>query len=225
MSNAKGCRARRRWVGHPVDWQGGHRPYSVRSAVTKQRPDHRNRRQRPQPSTAPTTHRIRSMPITTTQAQARWHEIVNDPALQDLPYKVETNRRGQLILSPHSNRHSLQQRAILHLLDRHAPAGMSAPEFALATNQGVKVPDVVWMSDERWEAMQQTGDPSTLAPEICVEVLSASNTVEELAEKRTLYRDAGADEVWLVEPDGRIRFFRASEMDRSEIAPDCPSHT
>ena len=175
------------------------------------------------------------MPITTTQAQARWHEIVNDPALQDLPYKVETNRRGQLILSPHSNRHSLQQRAILHLLDRHAPAGMSAPEFALATNQGVKVPDVVWMSDERWEAMQQTGDPSTLAPEICVEVLSASkicveglsasNTGDELAEKRALYQEIGADEVWLVEPDGCIRFFRASEMDRSEIAPDCPSHT
>jgi Uma2 family endonuclease len=165
------------------------------------------------------------MPTTTTQAQARWHEILDDPALQDLPYKVETNRRGQLILSPHSNRHSLQQRAILQLLDRHAPAGMSAPEFALATKQGVKVPDVVWMSDERWEAMQQTGDPSTLAPEICVEVLSASNTVDELAEKRALYREIGADEVWLVEPNGRIRFFRASEIDRSEIAPDCPLHT
>jgi len=102
---------------------------------------------------------------------------------------------------------------------------MSAPAFALATSQGVKVPDVVWMSDERWEAMQQTGDPSTLASEICVEGLRASNTGDELAEKRALYREVGADEVWLVEPDGRIRFFRASEMDRSEIAPDCPSHT
>lgn len=165
------------------------------------------------------------MPTTTTQVQARWHEIVDDPVLQDLPYKVETNRRGQLVLSPHSNQHSRLQKAILKLLDRHAPGGESFPEFALATDQGVKVPDVVWMSEERWKAMQQTGDPSTLAPEICVEVLSASNTVEELAEKRALYRDAGADEVWLVEPDGRIRFFRASEVDHSAIAPDCPSHT
>jgi len=164
------------------------------------------------------------MPTTTTQVQARWHEIVDDPVLRDLPYKVETNTRGQLILSPHSNRHSLQQRAMLRLLDRHAPAGMSAPEFALATDQGVKVPDVVWMSEERWETMQQTGDPSTLAPEICVEVLSASNTVKELAGKRALYRETGADEVWLVEPDGHIRFFQASEVDHSEIAPDCPSH-
>ena len=165
------------------------------------------------------------MPTTTTQAQARWHEIVDDPALQDLPYKVETNRRGQLILSSHSNHHSLQQRSVQQLLDRYAPEGIVAPEFALATDRGVKVPDVVWMSATRWEAMRQTGDPSTLAPEICVEVLSASNTVDELAEKRALYRDAGADEVWLVEPDGRIRFFRANVTDRSKIAPDCPSHT
>jgi Uma2 family endonuclease len=165
------------------------------------------------------------MPTTTTQAQERWQEIAADPVLQDLPYKVETNRRGQLILSPHSNRHSLQQRSVQQFLDRHAPEGIVAPEFALATDQGVKVPDVVWMSAARWEAMQQTGDPSTLAPEICVEVLSASNTVDELAEKRALYREVGAEEVWLVEPDGRIRFFGASEINHSEIAPDCPSHT
>lgn len=165
------------------------------------------------------------MPTTTTQAQERWAEIVADPALRDLPYKVETNTRGQLILSPHSNRHSLQQRAILRLLDRHAPAGMSAPEFALATDQGIKVPDVVWMSGERWDAMQQTGDPSTLAPEICVEGLSESNSVDEMADKRALYREIGAEEVWLVEHDGRIRFFRDEEIDQSKIAPDCPAHT
>jgi hypothetical protein len=43
------------------------------------------------------------MPTTTTPAeehQARWQEIVADPALRDIPYKVETNHRGQLVLSP-----------------------------------------------------------------------------------------------------------------------------
>jgi Uma2 family endonuclease len=163
------------------------------------------------------------MPTTTTQAQERWQEIVADPVLRDLPYRVETNARGQLILSPHSNRHSRLQKAMLKLLDRHAPDGESFPEYAIATPQGVKVPDVVWMSLEREERMRQTGDPSTLAPEICVEVLSASNTVDELAEKRALYREIGAEEVWLVEPDGHIRFFGASEIDRSEIASECPT--
>lgn len=164
------------------------------------------------------------MPTTVTQEQERWREIVADPVLRDLPYKVETNSRGQLILSPHSNRHSLRQRSIQQLLDRHAPAGIVAPEFALATPQGVKVPDVVWMTEARWEAMQETGDPSTLAPEICVEVLSASNTVEEMADKRALYREAGAEEVWLVEHEGRIRFFETEELEQSAIAPECPDH-
>jgi Uma2 family endonuclease len=163
------------------------------------------------------------MPTTTTQAQARWQEIAADPALRDLPYTVETNARGQLILSPHSNRHSRLQKAMLKLLDRHAPDGESFPEYAIATPQGVKVPDVVWMSPEREERMRQTGDPSTLAPEICVEILSASNTVEEMDGKRTLYRGAGAEEVWMVEHDGRIRFFRASEIGCSEIASECPT--
>lgn len=112
---------------------------------------------------------------------------------------------------------------MLKLLDRHAPDGESYPEYALATPQGVKVPDIVWMSPEREKEMERTGDPSTLAPEICVEILSASNTVEEMDGKRTLYREAGAEEVWLVEPDGRIRFFRASEIDRSEVASECPT--
>lgn len=162
------------------------------------------------------------MPTTTTREQEQWNEIVNDPALRELPYKVETNAQGQIILSPQTNRHSVQQKRIQDLLDEHAPEGMSPPELALATSQGVKVPDVAWMSDGRWEQMQNTGDPSTLAPEICVEVLSESNTVDEMAEKRALYRDSGAEEVWIVEQDGRIRFYADGEIESSQIAPNVP---
>jgi hypothetical protein len=51
------------------------------------------------------------MPTTTTEAkeqQERWLEIASDPLLSELPYKVETNHRGQIILSPHKNRHTFQ---------------------------------------------------------------------------------------------------------------------
>jgi Uma2 family endonuclease len=70
--------------------------------------------------------------------------------------------------------------------------------------------------------MRDTGDPSTLAPELCVEILSASNTDDELREKRALYREIGAEEVWVVDPDGRIRFFAETERDASALAPSCP---
>jgi len=167
------------------------------------------------------------METTATRHQKRWEEIVRDPALQDLPYKAETNERGQIILSPHSTRHARQQARILRLLNRilsgdHLEAGEAYPEYPVATPEGVKQPDAVWVSREREERMRATGEPPTLAPEICVEILSASNTDAEMVEKRRVYREAGADEVWLVSEDGDIRFYADDELDRSRLAPECP---
>jgi Uma2 family endonuclease len=42
-------------------------------------------------------------------------------------------------------------------------------------------------------------------------------------EKRALYREAGAQEIWLVELDGRIRFFGDDEQEQSQLAPDMPN--
>lgn len=154
--------------------------------------------------------------------QAQWAEITRDPALQGLAYKVETNERGQILLSPHQNRHSFRQYDIQKLLEEHAPAGVVPPEFALATPKGVKAPDVVWMSPDRRKDIEKTGDPTTLAPELCVEVMSDSNTWDEMHDKRELYREAGADEVWIVAPNGRVRFFGEGELETSKIAPAFP---
>ncbi len=146
-----------------------------------------------------------------------------DPTLDGLPYKVETNARGQLILSPRTNRHSDLQSALFQLLQQYAPEGHISVEYALATPEGVKAPDVVWMSRERREKMRATGDPSTLAPEVCVEVMSTSNTNEEMQKKRARYRTIGAEEIWVVSEDGAIRFYAEEEIDHSAIAPGCPN--
>jgi len=166
------------------------------------------------------------MPTTLARQQKRWNEIVRDPTLRDLSYKIETNERGQLLLSPRKNEHSFTQTTLLDLLKEHAPAGRRAPEFAIATPKGTKSPDVVWMSDDRWREMEETGDPTTIAPEICVEVMSPANTEDEMSEKATLYFEAGAEEVWIVEEDGHIQFLGqdGDELDQSRIAPDYPSH-
>jgi len=154
--------------------------------------------------------------------QKRWGEIASDPTLDGLPYKVETNARGQIILSPHTNRHSDLQAALFRLLQQHAPGGHISVEYALAMPRGVKAPDVVWMSRARRAEMRETGDPSTRAPEVCVEGMSTSNTEEEMQEKRALYLEIGAEEVWIVDEGGTIRFFKDEEIARSEIAPACP---
>ncbi|MCS3940471.1 Uma2 family endonuclease [Salinibacter ruber] len=171
------------------------------------------------------------MPTTARAAdhQERWHEIISDPGLRELPYTVETNHRGQIVLSPRKNRHSVAQEQIQGLLDEHAPNGLQPTEFAIATAGGVKVADVIWMSPGRWEHMQETGDPSTLAPEICVEVMPESNDWEsndwdEMHSKRTLYLEAGAEEVWVVTEEGAVRFFADEETKASGVLPGFPEH-
>ena len=162
------------------------------------------------------------MPPTLTERQAQWREIVEDPSLHNLPYKVETNARGQLILSPHRSDHTRRQSHLFRLLQRHVPEGLISVNYALATPAGVKAPDVVWMSPEREREMAQTGDPSARAPELCAEMTSASTTDAAMQEKRTLYRDIGAEEVWIVSAEGTIRVFGEGGQTSSRIAPSCP---
>jgi Uma2 family endonuclease len=64
-----------------------------------------------------------------------------------------------------------------------------------------------------------------IAPEICVEVRSPSNTDAEMDAKRALYFEAGAEEVWICDEDGAMRFYDADgEMDASHRAPAFPAH-
>jgi Uma2 family endonuclease len=166
------------------------------------------------------------MPTATPSAkkhQERWQEIVEDPLLSALPYKVETNDRRQIVLSPNQADHSYLQGDLIGLLYEHAKEGRPFPEFPITTADGVKVPDVVWMTARRREEVDATGDPPTLAPEICVEVMSESNDWDEMKAKIDLYREAGAEEVWVVEEDGRIRFFADEEMEESALAPEFPT--
>jgi len=166
------------------------------------------------------------MPTTTTPAQEyqeRWQEIIADPSLRDLPYKVETNATGQIVLSPHSARHARRQKHIEKRLDGLLESGEAFSEYPIVTTEGTKQADVIWASDQRLDEMVETGDPPTLAPEICVEVLSPSNKWENIREKIGLYLEAGAEEVWVMDTERQVRFFGEEELERSEIAPGFPS--
>ena len=160
---------------------------------------------------------------TTSDPMTLWCRVLGDPQLQDLPFKIETNQRGQLVLSPHNPRHSKRQLQIGELLGKVTSSGARAVEFSVATAQGIKVPDVIWMSAERDAQIPEEAPASPVMPELCVEVLSSSNTEEEMMEKRTLYFEEGAEEVWVVEEDGQVIFYSAEGvLQHSKIAPDFP---
>jgi len=166
------------------------------------------------------------MPTTTTakeEHQKRWQEIVGDPLLSDLPYKVETNHRGQIVLSPHQFSHSQLQRAIQKKLDAVMAGGEVFPECPITTGKGVRQADVTWASESRVREMEGAGDPPTVAPEICIEVMSGSNDWDEMEEKRGLYREAGAEEVWIVTEEGEVHFFAEEKLRASGIAKEFPS--
>lgn len=155
-----------------------------------------------------------------------WSRALRDPSLRDLPYKIETNEHGQLVMSPQKPGHGLLQGRIVAMLVKHVERqGRSAVEFAIETSRGVKLPDVVWISEDRLREVPPDAEAAPIAPEICIEVLSYSNTRGEIEEKRHLYFERGAVEVWTCDMNGRMRFFDSSrEQSSSAIAPTFPQH-
>lgn len=155
-----------------------------------------------------------------------WSRALRDPSLRDLPYKIETNEYGQLVMSPRKPKHSHAQSRIDVLLSKLVPrTGRGVVEFAIETSMGVKLPDVGWISEERWSGIPDDAEASSVAPEICVEVLSKSNTRAEIDEKRSLYFERGALEVWTCAVNGDMRFYDPSgPLPASRLAPDFPDH-
>jgi len=152
----------------------------------------------------------------------KWEEVCENKYLQDLPFKIELNRFGQIVMSPAKKKHSVYQGEIEHLLRVLKQGGKVFPECPIQTSDSVKVADVVWMSLERY---QQTEDEEVLsiAPEICVEIKSASNTKAEMNSKKDLYLEARAEEVWFCSEKGQISFYnRQGQLSRSVLVPDFP---
>jgi len=146
----------------------------------------------------------------------RWDEVLRDPSLQDLPYKIELNAWGKIEMSPASNRHGRLQIAIGAELMRHL-GGVAISECSILTRIGIRVPDVIWASADFMDGCGEI-TPYVKAPEICVEIISPSNVQAEIDEKIGAYVAAGAVEVWLVSEDGRIRYFDSTgEKTRSDF--------
>lgn len=73
------------------------------------------------------------------------------------------------------------------------------------------------------EDLDPDDDASSIAPEICIEVLSPGNTPDEIESKRSLYFASGAVECWTCDENGRMRFFdRDVELSASRLVPRFP---
>lgn len=150
----------------------------------------------------------------------RWQEIVDSPLFRDLPFKIETDATGKIVMSPASNRHSIRQGLLMQLLSRACLDGLAFPECSIQTADGVKVADVVWISDALL-AQYENVTPLPVTPEIVIEIVAPSNTVSELLRKKELHFARGAEEFWLCDENGGLRFFNNhAELPASARVPE-----
>jgi Uma2 family endonuclease len=157
----------------------------------------------------------------------KWQQVCEDKTLADLPYKIELDKYGKLIMSPTHKRRSKLQVKIQRLLLQLMPTGDPLPECAVETAEGIKVPDVAWISTERWASLNPDEASCSKSPEICIEILSPANAAGEMLGtlekpgKRELYFAAGANEFWMCDEAGRILFYSPSgQLTRSLLCPN-----
>ena len=156
--------------------------------------------------------------LSRAELRARWLDLANDPLVAAIPFKVELNEKGAIEVTPANTRHGVLQAFVSSELTRLMPHGTTITECAVETQIGVRVPDVAWASPD---FIARHGLPSTFpgAPELCVEIVSPTNSKIEMREKTATYLAAGAREVWLVAEDGSVEMFDASgRIDASSFA-------
>ncbi|MEK7831824.1 MAG: Uma2 family endonuclease [Acidobacteriota bacterium] len=148
-----------------------------------------------------------------------WDEVIANPFLRNLPFKIELNGFGQIVMSPRSNKQGAIRSEIGFKIHRSKKRGQIIFGCSTETPDGVKVADVAWASDD---FMAEFGEvtPFPKAPEICVEVVSPRNTKAEINHKVELYLAKGALEVWVVNSEKEVTFYtHAGQIEKSKLVP------
>jgi Uma2 family endonuclease len=155
----------------------------------------------------------------------RWEELLDDPELARIEGRIETDSHGQIILTPPpAVTHGRYQAQIAFLLANHLENGEPLIIVPISTADGVKATDIAWASTK---ALRELGNRQCFikAPESCVEVLSPRNSKAEINEKRSLYFDAGAKEVWVCSLKGEMTFYGPKSdtpVTQSKLCPKFP---
>lgn len=140
-------------------------------------------------------------PLAPDQLARRWQALCADPTFEDVAGKIELTEWGEILMSPVGKSHGIAAMRVAEAL-RKALGGHTMAEVGVATSIGVRAPDVAWCS-EGYLASHPEEMPLSGAPELCVEIVSASNALPKLREKAIAYISAGAVEAWIVYPQSR----------------------
>jgi Uma2 family endonuclease len=163
------------------------------------------------------TQELIEEPLSSEELAARYRAMCGDPYYAKVPGKIELDVWGRLVMTPPSYYHGVIQGRLCRMLG--ALGGETSVEAPIATATGLFIADVAWASSEF--VRRHAGEtPLMSAPEICIEVVSPSNSVKELREKVAAYLAAGATEAWIVYPQSKhCEFYgKAGLLQRSAYA-------
>ncbi|HHP7229801.1 MAG TPA: Uma2 family endonuclease [Xenococcaceae cyanobacterium] len=134
--------------------------------------------------------------------------------------RLETNPQGQLILmsptggeSGKRNGDLLLQIGIWNLQTKLGVVFDSSTGFKLSNN-AVRSPDVSWIPLFKWNALsaEQRKKYLPLDPDFVIELMSPSDSLNELHNKMTEYMNCGVRLGWLINPDDKqVEIYRQGQ--------------
>ena len=133
-----------------------------------------------------------------------WAELAQD---EQSPDYYELTEHGELVLSPRAEMpHQRICSSLVRQLSQQLGEEAVQEVAVLTTTAGLRVPDVVWMPQERWNQLPRNA--VLQAPELVVEVLSPGNRKPEMNHKIQGYLGSGVQEVIVVSLTGTIKYIR-----------------
>jgi Uma2 family endonuclease len=130
--------------------------------------------------------------------ERRWAEVMADSVVDGSISKIETDRDGNVIMTPSAGKdHGDRQAEIVYQLKLLLPVGGVLIQCGVSTQEGNKTPDISWISIRHPQFRESDVKVLNPAPEISVEVLSPSNSAEDIEQKKRLYFEEMAQEVWI----------------------------
>lgn len=141
-------------------------------------------------------------PLSNDELAVRYRALCDDPCLVNVRGKIELDVWGRLLITPPPSVYHGRVQANLTYQLKAVLGGHVITEAPIVTPGGLFLPDVAWASSTFMSA-HRSEFALTQAPEICIEIVSPSNSVKELNEKRDAYLAAGAAEVWIIFPQSK----------------------
>ncbi len=153
-----------------------------------------------------------------------WTEACNDPSLNDLPYKIELDAHGRLVMVRRQIAHCRLKGRLGRAMSRAGMGNGLCISCPIQTSVGVLVADLAW-HDAEWFDNEADDCVCAVAPAICIDIGALIADEAGLDDRLRGYFQAGAKKVWICDEMGKIAFYRSPmvKLGRSLRIPKFPS--